>query len=1208
MIPHRFHFCCGPLLSALTIVLLVSGTMHGQSAVGRKQQRAHSAPPAINVWYGHQQSFGQIGDPVPAINILGNVFDADGLAWLGYSLNGGDTVRLSIGPDGRRLAARGDFNIDIPYPTLLTGLNGVVIMARDSAGETSRDSVVVNYSRGNTWPTNYGITWNTAANIQDVAQVVDGLWSITGDGLRPLATGYDRFVAVGEGTWDDYEVTVPVTIHRFDSAGYAPPSNGGGVGFALRWPGHSDSPAPLAGRQPKTGYLPLGALGWYTYSTGREGLVIVGNNAAVVAQDTTGRVLQMGVQYIFKMRIQTNAGVGGLYRLKVWRSGLPEPPAWDLTAQQTLADPQSGCLLLAAHNVDATFGDVRIVSLADTTGPPSTIKSDDFHTGVLDTTIWKFINPLGDGALGFTGVGTRDAWVRLTAPGTVPHQPWTDGNRAPRIMQPANNTNFEIESRFESPLTERYQIQGMLVQQDSSNVLRFDFNSDGGTTRLFCAGLHNGVATIRANIAVAPNGSTPLLMRVKRRADQWTFSYSLNEKTWVNAATFVDHMVVSSVGLFGGNTGSPVPAHVASADYFFNTASPIFPEDPTAIGPSITQQPVSRTVAVGQTATFTVVAAGTAPLSYQWQKNAADIGGATSASYTTPPAALADNGAAFRCIVSNAAGSVTSAEAILTIAGAPVITQQPVNDTVRVGERATFTVAATGTAPLSYRWQKNGVNISGAASASYMTPPATAGDSGAAFRCRVSNAAGSATSAPAILLVIVPPAITQQPVDANVHVGQTATFTVAASGTPPLAYQWQRNGATISGATSAMYTIPPAVLSDDGTHFRCRVSNSAGSATSSDATLHVSDAGTRVIAGLLALYTFHEGSGDEVRDGSGVLPLLDLEIAHPSRVSWHPGYLAIERNTVVRSDGPATKVIAASMQTNELSIEAWIRPEAGDGHDDSPRADLLGAHDGDDDDDEDNGPAVIVSNAQKQTVKLRNFSLESFNDRYIGRLRTTETDNQIRPNAASPDHVVEDELTHLLYTRSEGGVAKLYVNGEVVKTATVGGNLSNWNTTYPLSIANEVSLNRPWYGDIHLVALYRRSLSASEVQQNYSAGPDPELVGEAITAGQSAIGGETGIPGEFMVRQNFPNPFNPQTDIGVEIAEFARGGSASGGGSVKLAVYDLLGREVAVLLDGPLEPGRYSVRFDGSNLSSGTYLYRLTAGDVVQVRKMILMK
>jgi hypothetical protein len=187
-------------------------------------------------------------------------------------------------------------------------------------------------------------------------------------------------------------------------------------------------------------------------------------------------------------------------------------------------------------------------------------------------------------------------------------------------------------------------------------------------------------------------------------------------------------------------------------------------------------------------------------------------------------------------------------------------------------------------------------------------------------------------------------------------------------------------------------------------------------------------------------------------------------------------------------------------------------------------------------------------------------------------------------------------------------VAKLYVNGEVVKTATVGGNLSNWNTTYPLSIANEVSLNRPWYGDIHLVALYRRSLSASEVQQNYSAGPDPELVGEAITAGQSAIGGETGIPGEFMVRQNFPNPFNPQTDIGVEIAEFARGGSASGGGSVKLAVYDLLGREVAVLLDGPLEPGRYSVRFDGSNLSSGTYLYRLTAGDVVQVRKMILMK
>src|SRR4029077_18060472 len=75
------------------------------------------------------------------------------------------------------------------------------------------------------------------------------------------------------------------------------------------------------------------------------------------------------------------------------------------------------------------------------------------------------------------------------------------------------------------------------------------------------------------------------------------------------------------------------------------------PPMPTA--PSITTQPANQTVVVGQTAMFTVVAAGTAPLSYQWQKNAANISGATSASYTTPPTTLNDNGSQFTVTVSN---------------------------------------------------------------------------------------------------------------------------------------------------------------------------------------------------------------------------------------------------------------------------------------------------------------------------------------------------------------------------------------------------------------------------------------------------------------------------------------------------------------------------------------------------------------------------
>jgi hypothetical protein len=90
-----------------------------------------------------------------------------------------------------------------------------------------------------------------------------------------------------------------------------------------------------------------------------------------------------------------------------------------------------------------------------------------------------------------------------------------------------------------------------------------------------------------------------------------------------------------------------------------------------AVAPTITTPPASKTVTIGQTATFTVVAAGTAPLGYQWQKNGANISGGTSASYTTPATATTDSGSTFRVVVSNTAGTATSAAATLTVNPAP---------------------------------------------------------------------------------------------------------------------------------------------------------------------------------------------------------------------------------------------------------------------------------------------------------------------------------------------------------------------------------------------------------------------------------------------------------------------------------------------------------------------------------------------------------
>lgn len=172
--------------------------------------------------------------------------------------------------------------------------------------------------------------------------------------------------------------------------------------------------------------------------------------------------------------------------------------------------------------------------------------------------------------------------------------------------------------------------------------------------------------------------------------------------------------------------------------------------------PAISSQPANQSVTIGQTATFSAMATGTAPMSYQWQKNDVNISGAMSPSYTTPATASADNGTTFRVVVTNSAGSTMSSSATLTVSAAPVgpsITTQPANQAVIVGQMATFSVVAAGTATLSYQWQKNNSNVSGATSASYTTPATTSTDNGATFRAIVTNSLSSVTSNPATLTV-----------------------------------------------------------------------------------------------------------------------------------------------------------------------------------------------------------------------------------------------------------------------------------------------------------------------------------------------------------------------------------------------------------------------------------------------------------------------
>lgn len=270
---------------------------------------------------------------------------------------------------------------------------------------------------------------------------------------------------------------------------------------------------------------------------------------------------------------------------------------------------------------------------------------------------------------------------------------------------------------------------------------------------------------------------------------------------------------------------------------------------------SIVTAPADLTVTDGAPAQFSVEAMGGAPLSYQWERDGRSIDGAKSPTYRlTETMHATDNGAGFRVTVRNAAGSVTSAVARLSVT--PVlaaIATVPADTQVQAGGTATFGVTVgTGTRPLSYQWLRDGSPIDGATAAAYTTPATGSADNGARFSVAVTNAAGTLTS-PAATLTVTPagslPALSGQPQDATVLAGRSTTFSVTASSSTALSYQWLKNGTPIAGATAASHSTGPLAYTDSGALYSVVVTNATGSSTSRAATLTVNPRVLQVGAG-----------------------------------------------------------------------------------------------------------------------------------------------------------------------------------------------------------------------------------------------------------------------------------------------------------------------------------------------------------------------
>jgi subtilisin family serine protease len=256
--------------------------------------------------------------------------------------------------------------------------------------------------------------------------------------------------------------------------------------------------------------------------------------------------------------------------------------------------------------------------------------------------------------------------------------------------------------------------------------------------------------------------------------------------------------------------------------------------------PTILAQPQSLRVLDGTNVSLTVVAAGAAPLALQWQRDGADLGGATNATlaFTNTDWRLSGD---YRAVLSNSYGVVMSDVARLTVLTRPQIIVQPRSQTVLVGTDAALSVTVTNTAtlPVGFRWRRNTTLFAPFVlhdHTSVTNLPAVQTNSAGTWTVFVTNEGPSGItvilSSNAFLTVVIPPT------NLTVLAGSNASFAAMAVGPGPLRYQWQRQGTNLAGATAPTLLLTHVLPADAGV-YSVVVTNAAGQPTTFPATLEV---------------------------------------------------------------------------------------------------------------------------------------------------------------------------------------------------------------------------------------------------------------------------------------------------------------------------------------------------------------------------------
>lgn len=335
----------------------------------------------------------------------------------------------------------------------------------------------------------------------------------------------------------------------------------------------------------------------------------------------------------------------------------------------------------------------------------------------------------------------------------------------------------------------------------------------------------------------------------------------------------------------------------------------------------IAEQPVDLMIMAGSNASFSVIPTGTPDFTYQWTLNGTNLVGATNNPLwlTSVPATAAG---LYAVEVSNAYGRQTSSNALLIVNDAAHIVRQPANRRAAIGSNTRFTVAAAGTLPLFYQWSFNGELVVDATTSRLSLTNVQDAQAGL-YAVLVSNQFGFEMSSNASLTVVIPAQVAEQPTNLTVQVGDTATFSVIATGTPEISYQWFFNTTNLEGATNQVLTLTNVQLEAAGL-YAVQVSNAFGFDWSSNAQLVVqSPPGPPPCAatatGLVGWWSAENNAWDNVSGAVGTLY---------AGTDFSTGRVGMAFSFPTSSAGVDLGDPEQLKFTNSFSLEAWVWVEA----------------------------------------------------------------------------------------------------------------------------------------------------------------------------------------------------------------------------------------------------------------------------------------